>query len=164
MLIESSILDQVLNKEEADKVAAMFINGDVDGAMARIAEDMQAIADMEPLYEKILSAFDPYFNQQSGGDNTLANGIKGITEDTAGLLASYINAIRADVSYIRMLEESGWRDVSGIVAALPTLNDYLAQVAASNANIAESNHQILERIDRLTTTSSGRAALAVDVQ
>lgn len=167
MLIESSMLDQVLNKDEADKVASMFISGDVEGAMGRIAEDMQKIADMEPLYESILTAFDPYFQRGEGGGGSMANGIKGITEDTASLLASYINAIRADVSMIRAMEAVGWKDVNGIlssVGVLPTLNDYVAQVAATTANIAENTRALVDRIDRITTSASGRAALAVDVQ
>ena len=147
------------DRESADMQFAEMIAG-LAGEMREFAEGYGAFAN------EFLSSLQQYglLGEGEESESTLANGIKGITEDTANLLASYLNAVRADVSYIRMMEEIGWRDVNAISAAIPTLNDYMAQVAASNANIAESNRQILERIDRLTTTSTGRAALAVDVQ
>lgn len=78
---------------------------------------------------------------------SLGNGIKGITEDTANLLASYLNAIRADVSYGRLQWERIAVAVEGYRAQYITLNDYMAQVAADTANIAETNRQILQRMD-----------------
>lgn len=143
MIIQSTILDEVFDKAHIRALAAQFINGDYSGAMATIADDMQRIADMQPIYEEILKVFDPYFNKD-GGENTLANGIKGITEDTASLLASYINAIRADVSLIRTMNAAGWLDVSAISQAMPTLNDYLAQIAAHNANIEANTRENAE--------------------
>ncbi len=145
MIIQSTILDEVFDKAHIRALAAQFINGDYSGAMATIADDMQRIADMQPIYEEILKVFDPYFNKD-GGENTLANGIKGITEDTASLLASYINAIRADVSMLRMLAQQGWTSVTHIASmleSLPTLNDYLANIAAHNANIEDNTRNIL---------------------
>ena len=166
MLIKSAILKDVLNEEEADSIVQQYLSGNTAGAMATIAADMEKIAAMEPLFTDIMEAVDPYLNKE-GGNDTLANGIKGITEDTAGLLASYINAMRADLSYMRMLAESGWKDVNAIlggIGILPTLNDYMAQVAASNADIARTNQQMLLEIQSVITSSSGRRALAVDVQ
>ena len=169
MLIQSAIIGDVLNDDEVKRVMQMFMGGDYEGAMAAIAGDMEQIAGMEPVFQQILEAFDPYFNKE-GSDGTLANGIKGITEDTASLLASYLNAVRADVSGLRMLAETGWKDVSSILVAcdmmntLPTLNDYMAQVAASNANIESHTYQILRNLEAVTTSSTGRRAIAVDVQ
>ena len=145
MLIQSAILDDVLNEDEVNRVLALFARGDHKEAMAAIAGDMEKIADMEPLFASILEAFDPYFNRE-GSDNTLANGIKGITEDTANLLASYLNAIRADVAMMRSLAQGGWSKVDEIAAAievLPTLNDYIVKIEAHNANIEQNTHQIL---------------------
>lgn len=165
MLIQSAILDEVLNEDEIKRVMAMFMGGDYEKAMSTIADDMQKIADMEPLYEEILKAFDPYFNKES--DSTLANGIKGITEDTANLLASYLNAIRADVSMLRALNQSGWATVdaiSGTLSVLPTLSDHLARIEAHNADINANTREILSELRGVITSSSGRRAVAVDVQ
>lgn len=148
MLIESSILDSVFDTNEIERVKQMFLGGDYEGAMAAIAGDMEQIAGMEPVFQQILEAFDPYFNKESSG-GTLANGIKGITEDTANLLASYLNAIRADVSFLRAMAQQGWANVENItvsLAVLPSLADYMARIEAHNANTAENTRQILSEL------------------
>ena len=145
MLIQSAILDEILNEDEIKRVMAMFVGGNYEGAMAAIAGDMEQIAGMEPVFQQILEAFDPYFNKE-GSDGTLANGIKGITEDTANLLASYLNAIRADVSFLRAMAQQGWANVESITASLavlPSLADYMVRIEAHNANTAENTQQIL---------------------
>jgi len=147
MLIKSSILKNVLNPDEADRVAEMFASGRTDEAMSAIASDMDKLAQMEPVFAQILSAFDPYFNRSdSSSGSGLGSGIKSITEDTANLLASYINAIRADVSYMRVMEEKGWSEVSAIGASMPTLNDYLNQVAANTYDTAQNTQRILSEL------------------
>ncbi|MBO4924501.1 MAG: hypothetical protein J5382_10325 [Bacteroidales bacterium] len=166
MLIESSILDSVFDTNEIERVKQMFLGGDYEGAMAAIAGDMEQIAGMEPVFQQILEAFDPYFNKESSG-GTLANGIKGITEDTANLLASYLNAIRADVSFLRAMAQQGWANVENIsvsLAALPSLADYMVRIEAHNANTAENTRQILSELRGVISSSSGRRAFAVEVQ
>lgn len=165
MLVESAILDKVLNKEEADRIADMFVNGRADEAMAAIAGDMQKIADMEPLFGQIMSVFDPYFNRSetTGDGGGLGSGIKSITEDTANLLASYINAIRADVSYIRSMQERGWEHINTFGAAFPTLNDYIAQIAATNFDIAQSNQRILSELQSVIG-APGTSGMVVRVE
>jgi hypothetical protein len=159
MLIQSTILDEVFTQDEINKIKALFVGGDYQGAMAAIAEDMEAIAGLEPVFQNILEAFDPYFNKE-GNDGTLANGINGITEDTANLLASYLNAIRADVSMMRLLAQQGWSSVSNIadaIGVLPTLNDHIMKIAAHNANIEQSTRQILVELQGvIVNEGSGR--------
>ena len=95
-------------------------------------------------------------------DVSLGYGIKSITEDTANLLASYINAIRADVAYGTTLWE---RIADGVEAQAgqlpPTLAEYLTHIEAYTANIEYSNMEILKRMDnvmRTITTESGQPA------
>lgn len=90
--------------------------------------------------------------------NTLGKGIASITEDTADLLASYINAIRADVSAIRAFEErileSGFTDINSNLALQLTELRNISAFAERNAIAAE---RILEMFDSVTTVgSSGR--------
>lgn len=143
MILQSAMLDTVFDDEHIRAVTEKFLNNDYGAAMALIADDMQRLADMEPIFANILEAFDPYFKKQEGG-GSLVDGIKGITEDTASLVASYLNAIRADVSLIRTMNAAGWLDVSAISQAIPTLNDYLAQIAAHNANIEANTRENAE--------------------
>lgn len=160
MLIQSTILDEVFTQDEINKIKALFVGGDYQGAMAAIAEDMEAIAGLEPVFQNILEAFDPYFNHTGSDSNNLANGIKGITEDTASLLASYINAIRADVAMMRMLATQGWSsvtDIAGFVEVIPTLNDHLAKISANSANIERNTQQILTELQGvIVNEGSGR--------
>ena len=79
---------------------------------------------------------------------SLGKGIQSITEDTANLLASYINAMRADLSYIRLMQEGGWQDVKAIREAMslgqaPNYNEYMAQIAANTFDTAQATNDIL---------------------
>ena len=146
MLIQSVIMETALDPITEDLKRA-FTENRYEDAMAMVANAMQTIEASAPVYEQILRAFDPYFNRsESTSGGGLSSGIKGITEDTANLLASYLNAIRADVSYIRLMQEKGWTSVSALGAFIPNLDDYLAQVAASNYDIAQSNAAILSEL------------------
>ena len=102
------------------------------------------------------------------GDSALGNGIKSITEDTANLLASYINAMRADLSYLRILQAQGWADVKAIRALMPppTVWEYFAKIEAhtydmakSNAAIAASNAAILSELRSVITSEDGAPAV-----
>ena len=87
--------------------------------------------------------------------NTLGKGIASITEDTADLLASYINAIRADVAAIRALEEkileSGFADINSNLALQLTELRNISAFAERNALAAE---RILDLFDSVTTVGS----------
>ena len=144
MLVQSMIMETFLDPITADLKKAFYENRYED-AMAMIATAMDGISNSAPMFEQILSAFDPYFNRGDSA-NSLGGGIKSITEETASLLASYINAMRADLSVVRGLQERGWTDVSILASSVPTLNDYLQQIAATNFDIAQSNQSILSEL------------------
>lgn len=84
-------------------------------------------------------------SDESGGDS-VGSGIKSITEDTANLLASYINAIRADVSYGRIQWERIAVASEDQAARYITLNDYMAQVAANTFDTAQNTQRILNEL------------------
>ena len=119
--------------------------------MQIVTEAMEGAKAMLPAVNAALQAFEPYRNlsaESSDETSSVGSGIKSITEDTANLLASYINTIRDDVSHIRVMQENGWNDVAAIAGAVasPTLNDYMAQIAATNFDIAQSNQSILSEL------------------
>ncbi len=123
--------------------------------VAEIVEQM--FGDVDSNYDKFKEITEWWQNEQkkrgysvtsSDSDSgSLGNGIKSITEDTANLLASYLNAIRADVSYGRIQWERITGAVEGQTQLCITLNDYLAKVQADTANIAMSNQKIFDRLD-----------------
>lgn len=144
MLVQSMIMETFLDPITDDLKKAFYENR-YDDAMAMIAGAMQGISDSAPMFENILKAFDPYFTGSST-DGSLGSGIKSITEETASLLASYINAMRADLSYMRGLQEKGWGTVELMGQAVPTLNEYMAQVAANTDRSAQNTQSILEEL------------------
>lgn len=166
MLIQSTIMETFLDPITEDLKRAFMENRYAD-AMAMVSNAMQSIEASAPVYEQILRAFDPYFNRadstSGGGGGGLGTGIKGITEETAGLLASYINAIRADVSFIRVMQERGWEHINAFGASLPTLNDHIAQIAATNFDIAQSNQRILSELQSVIG-APGTSGMVVRVE
>lgn len=86
-------------------------------------------------------------DDDKSGKNSLGNGIRSITEDTANLLASYLNAIRADVSYGKTQWERIAVAVEGQNGRYITLNDYMQQVAANTFDTAQNTQRLVERVD-----------------
>lgn len=164
MLIQSVIMETVLDPITEDLKKA-FMDNRYEDAMAMVANAMQTIEASAPVYEQILRAFDPYFNRSetTGSGGGLGSGIKSITEETASLLASYINAIRSDVSYIRVMYERGQEHMNAFGASLPTLNDHIAQIAATNFDIAQSNQSILSEL-RSVIGPVGTSGMVVRVE
>ena len=89
---------------------------------------------------------------ESTSGSSLSEGIQGVTEDTANLLASYLNAIRQDVSVIRNIHETmGFGD-------MPTLSvTAQAQLQQLNA-IAENTRLGAEYARKIDEFLSGTLA------
>ena len=130
---------------------------------------MQAIAGMAPVFEQILESFDPYFNRTGNGSDSLKEGIsKALVEQNATLLASYINAMRADLSVVRGLQAIGWQDVKSIReagqgGASPNYNEYMAQIAADTHDMALRQQVMLEKVSKLASVvaTSGNGGSAI---
>lgn len=102
------------------------------------------------------------------GDSSFTNGLKSMTEDSASLIASYINAMRADVSIMRMMQVQGWQDVKAIRALMPppTVWEYITKieahaynVAQNTARIATTNAAILNELRSVITSEDGAPAI-----
>jgi ABC-type glycerol-3-phosphate transport system substrate-binding protein len=148
-MIKSAIIQNVWDDEKSKQAAAMLASGDAGGAMQIVDEAMRAAQDLAPHIQELLKSLEPYLQmEEEKPENTLGSGIKGITEDTANLLASYLNAIRADVSYSKTLWERMDANTQNIAAALagfsaPSLMEYQAQIAANTYNTSISTQNIL---------------------
>lgn len=156
-LLNSYILDNILDKykDEATQALASYSSGAMSpqeyanwlaGFTARVQDDANRNADaINGMIEAFANGGLIGLSTESSGQS-LGEGIKGITEETASLLASYINAMRADLSFMRALQEKGWGDVALIGGYVPTLNDYLQQIAANTYNNAQSAARILSEL------------------
>lgn len=156
-LLKSYIIDNILKKyeKEAQDALAEYSSGKMSaneyaawlaGFARRVKDDSERQADaINGLISSFANEGMLNLSTESSGQS-LGEGIKGITEETASLLASYINAMRADLSFMRALQEKGWGDVALIGGYVPTLNDYLQQIAANTYNNAQSAARILSEL------------------
>jgi hypothetical protein len=133
-----------------------------------ITADMKGdIENLAPIWEQVMAAFQENGllpGTESTGTTDLGDGIKGITEDTANLLASYLNAIRADVSYSKTLwmrMDANIQRLADMFVSSPTLMEYQAQIAANTYNTAQATQSILADLRSVITSDSGDTAIRV---
>lgn len=79
----------------------------------------------------------------SSNSSSLSDGIKAVTEDTASLLASYINAIRADVSFAKTQRAQVLEILRSAFPSSPTLAEHLARIQANTYNTAVATQEML---------------------
>lgn len=127
---------------------------------------LQQIAGQSDDITATIERFEEYLRAGEGEEGTtdLGQGIKGITEDQANLLASYLNAIRADVAYSKTLwvrMDANLQRIADMFTSSPTLMEYQAQIAANTYNTATATQQILAELRSVVTTDSGDTAIRV---
>ena len=128
-----------------------------------------ALAEIEGNSDAInetLQKLDEFFLHPEEGEEALGAGIKGMTEDTANLLASYLNAIRADVSYSKELWQKMDANTQAIANALvgfsaPTLLDYQKRIEANTYNNMLATQEILAELRSVVTSESGATSIRV---
>lgn len=163
-VIQSNIMKSVFNDDMAKDMAAAVASGNVDNALAILNKGMEQIEMMAPAWTEFLNRLEPYFNMGSGEETgQMSSNIKNITEETADLLSSYINAIRADVAYGKIQREAILAAINSIGEVVPTLADYLNQIAANTYNSSQSTNRILSNINDMMSYDSGRATLRVSM-
>ena len=163
LIVNDMLLDAAFDEQRQKAFVDALKSGDTGKAMSIIEGAMQSAVDMLPAVNEALQVLEPYRISGGSESNSIGAGIKGITEDTANLLASYINAIRADVSYIRLLQERGLESIDLLGSSVPTINEHLAQIAATNFDIAQSNQSILSEL-RAVIGAPGTSGMVVRVE
>lgn len=105
------------------------------------------------------------FGVEGAGGQSLGDGIKGITEETAGLLASYLNGMRSDLSFMRGLQA---RYLPVIGEAIPSIMEYQARIAANTyetarraAEIALLNQAFLSKFESVIDYEGGQSTVRV---
>jgi tape measure domain-containing protein len=161
MLTQSVLLDSIFTEDFKNQLNAFVGNSDIAGAMALVQGGLDKAVSLAPALEQMLKPLEPYLNQQ-GSEGTSA-GIKSITEDTANLLAAYINAIRADVA----LGNSQRGEILAILkeyvglGSAPSYTEYLVKIEAHTANLASNTNDILSELRSIITPESGLPAVRV---
>lgn len=144
---KGNVHEGVFNKENPES--------SIDAVLSTISEYLGEdgkISKEIPVMETLFNAAEGLVNKN--GNNTLLNNnsasmsssVKGISEQTADLLASYLNAIRADVSVIRQLYGSKavtYMDSMSLMAQSQVR--YQSQIAANTLRSAEAAESILSK-------------------
>lgn len=173
MLVESMLMDQVFNEDFENNLKKVFSGGDVETAMAMVAEKMEEVTQLAPEIAAILAPLQQYIKNTGESTNTLSEGIsKELIERNSTLLASYINGIRADVAvtrqdihaYLPLIAER--MAVGGTTPSLALyqqeVNAHLANIEAYNASLAENMADFLTRFKGMIgAASTGGSALRV---
>lgn len=140
--------------KDPDKTAKVLAGG-VGQFMKERGNDMittaqQGLIGMERMFESMGYSLK---KSKDSGSGTLSSGIQGMSEDTAGLLVGYVNALRQDVSYIRLIQTTFanemWKDyiqqVTGMGGALTRIDE---NVAAIRSVISE-NGALYQKVEQM---------------
>lgn len=139
--------DVARSAQKVTDIVADFFGQNGDGKNAIVAAQ-EALA----AYEKGLN--DAGLSVKNNSNSTLSSGIQGTSEETSALLAGYINALRQDVSVIRIMQtqfiNDAWPDyIKQITGMAATLGRIDANVAAIRAVISE-NGALYNKVERLS--------------
>ena len=172
-LIKSMFIKDILDKYQADleKITSdesKDLDQKTTEALGVLDTALGEIEARTPKIQEIIAKYFDYLGagEESEDDKTLGAGIKGITEDTANLLASYLNAIRADVSYARAIWERMDVSMQQIAAALagfsaPSLMEYQAKIESNTYNTMEATRSILSHLRSVIDYESSSPAIRV---
>lgn len=170
-LMQEMMINEYLEPYQ-DQMRDAYKTGDIQETQERMREITAnmygGLMDLVPMLQASAEQWVEWMKREgydptaSGG--SLSDGIKSITESTADLLASYLNAIRSDVSQIRTMQAAANEKISGLLDAIPkspTLADYLTKIEAHTANISADTRSILNQLRSVITTRGGSSAFAV---
>lgn len=119
----------------------------------------QSIGASEQFFDMMNQATGGRLDNKEGGSSSMSGSVKNITEETADLLASYLNAVRGDVSAIRVLTEKAYGtdlpQMSAIAQAQLTQLNSVAENTRLNAEAAQSIRDLFSSV--VTMSPSGRA-------
>ncbi|GAE15773.1 hypothetical protein JCM6292_2103 [Bacteroides pyogenes JCM 6292] len=105
-----------------------------------------------------MSAITGYAGKDGKQSSGLSKGIQSITEDTAHLLASYINSMRSDLSFVRSIIEQKYGEVGSDYSAYMS---NIVGILSSHSSLFETNNAIaLAQLQQLSmiVSNTGRSA------
>lgn len=145
-------LGKILDKFEAnDGVLDEEIFGMMGALAAGLEKKVEDVTEFADALETELNKHDLSMkDSESSGKGGLSKGIKNITEETADLLASYLNAVRADVSvdrtlFERLMEEDLPKMSLIAEAQLRELN-LIQMNTKRNADAADKIYELVNRV------------------
>ena len=170
-LLQSMLIENVLNKYQGriNEIASAYGGGDIGreemlnqtaALMQGVKADVEAMADVS---NALLEQGAELGMIASDGEGTLGESIMSanLTEETGSLIASYINAIRADVSFSKsqraQLVDMAGQILNSMIPA-PKLDEYLQAIQANTLNAANAARDILSELRGVITSEGGASA------
>lgn len=143
MKIIEPMLKSLEDKLFGDKGA--FDPNDIEGSMSKVmatfgeffgegGEGQKMITAANEMMTASQRALEPYgLSVYNDSGKTLSASVQGVTEDTAGLLAGYVNALRQDVSAMRLLNDAHYIEFidnywSGYMVQVTGINGHVAGI------------------------------------
>ena len=139
-IVSQKIMEKALEKPLEWLTSVLDEKGQLDETdMDKFAKQLYEVG--EKVAPQITGLFDAMknngFDMRENGSSSATNSIKSITEDTADLLASYLNEVRLDVSVIREMQGKFLPEMSEIAKSQLTQLNLIAQNTLRNADAAE---------------------------
>ena len=154
-IITQKIMEAALQPVLDEIIAEMTLKkGQLDEqSIERFADALMesggsAVSTITAVLDKLKEAGYIGESSSSSSSGGLSKGIQGMTEETSNLLASYINAVRADVSVIRMVLETAYGTGEGSMIAQAQLQqlEMISSNTARNADAAERIESLFNAI------------------
>lgn len=162
-IVTQKIMEKALEKPLEWLTSVLDEKGQLDET------DMDTFANMlnkvgEKVTPQITGLFDAMknngFDMREDGSSSATNSIKGITEETADLLASYVNSIRLDLSVVREMQGKFLPEMSEIAKSQLTQLNLIARNTLRNADAAERIEKIfIEYNDNFNRVINGTKSL-----
>lgn len=166
--VTKNIVSQKIMEKALEKPLE-WLTGILDEKGKLDETDMDDFADKlyevgENVVPQLTGIFDALKNKgldlRENGSSSTTNSIKGITEETADLLASYLNAVRLDVSVIREMQGKFLPEMSEIAKSQLTQLNLIARNTLRNADAAERIEKIFtEYNDNFNRVINGTKSL-----
>lgn len=124
---------------------------DISAALGKDGYIYQGMDASKELFDKMQEIAEKSGNTlYNSNSSSTSSSIKGMTEQTADLLASYLNAIRADVSVIRQLQAGKMGDYMDSMSLMAKSQvQYQSQIAANTLRNAEAAEKIVTSNDEI---------------
>ena len=166
--VTKNIVSQKIMEKALEKPLE-WLTGILDEKGKLDETDMDDFADKlyqvgENVVPQLTGIFDALKNKgldlRENGSSSTTNSIKGITEETADILVSYVNSIRLDLSVVREMQGKFLPEMSEIAKSQLTQLNLIAQNTLRNADAAERIEKIfIEYNDNFNRVINGTKSL-----
>ena len=128
-------------KKKLDTATGKVLSEYTNTEMDEIGKDL---ADVTKQIEASRDYLKRYYGWSDNSSSSLTNSVKGITEDTGDLIASYLNNIRLDVSVIREEQVKCMSESNEIAKSQLTQLNFISSNTLRNAEAAERIERVFE--------------------